>query len=130
MNVNMAVQPQSWAQAFQAPQMMTAGQAYVVHDLEVLEQERQAQAAEDARHENCGAFHHGSCAADAFMRSEIARLQIELASMTADRDHWYMKANHNDIEQRTFARRRAALPGGLRRQDNEALHPAAVAHAA
>lgn len=130
MSIDMTVQPQSWAQASQAPRMMTAGQAYVVHDLEALEQERQAQAAEDARHEHCGAFHHGSCAADTFMRSEIARLQAELAVMTADRDHWYMKANHNDIEQQTFARRRAALPAALRRQDDEALHTTTAAHAA
>lgn len=29
-----------------------------------------------------------------FMREEIARLKRELSAVTADRDHWYMKANY------------------------------------
>lgn len=129
MPIDMTVQPQTWAQAF-IPPMMTANEAYAARDAEVLEQERQAQASEDARHEHCGAFHHGSCAADTYMRSEIARLQAELARMTAERDHLHMLVHHDDIQLRTFARRRAGLPAELRRQDDEALHATTTAHAA
>ncbi|MFJ4167797.1 hypothetical protein ACIPY5_19775 [Microbacterium sp. NPDC089698] len=129
MSIDMTVQPQTWAQAFQAPRM-TAAEAYAARDAEVLEQEHQAQAAEDARHEHCDTFHHGSCATDTFQRSEIARLQAELARMTADRDRLHMLVHHNDIERQTFARRRAALPAELRRQDDEALHTTTTAHAA
>lgn len=129
MSVNMTIQPMPWAQAFQAP-LVSAEDAKAAAAAERAEQERQAQAAEEARHERCGTFHHGSCAADAFMRAEIARLQAELAAMTADRDHWHMKATHNDIQLQTFARQRAALPAELRRQDAEAQHTMTTAHAA
>ena len=125
----MTVQPMPWAHAYLAPRM-TAAEAKASWEAEVLEQQQQVQAAEEARHEHCGAFHHGSCAADTFMRSEIVRLEAELARMTADRDHWHMQATHNDIELQTFARRRASLPAELRRQDDEALHTTTAAHAA
>lgn len=125
----MTMQPMPWAQAYQTPRM-TSTEAKASVEADALEQQQQARAAEETRHEHCGAFHHGSCATDAFLRSEIARLQAELALMTADRDHWYMQANHNDIQLQTFARRRGALPAELRRQDHEALHATTTAHAA
>lgn len=96
MSIDMTVQPASWADAFQAPRM-TAAEAYAARDAEV----RQAQAAEDARHEHCGAFHHGSCEADMFMRKKIARLEADLARMTADRDRLHMLVHHKDIQPRS-----------------------------
>lgn len=128
MSVNMTIQPTPWAQAFQVP-LVSAEDAKAAAVAERAEQERQAQAAEEARHEHCGTFHHGSCAADTYMRAEIARLQAELAAMTVDRDHWHMKATHNDIRLQTFARQRAALLAELR-QDAEAQHTTTTAHAA
>ncbi len=118
-----------WAHAYLAPRM-TAAEAKASWEAEVLEQQQQVQAAEEARHEHCGAFHHGSCATDAFLRQEVARLQAELALMTADRDHWYMQANHNDIQLQTFARRRTVLADELRRQDADAQLTTTTAHAA
>lgn len=129
MTIDLTVQPMTWAQAVQTPRMSPAD-ARAAAAAERAQQEREAQAAEDARHEHCGAFHHGSCATDDYMRHEIARLRAELARAEQERDHWYMKANHNDIELATYARRRAALPAELRRQDAEAQHAQHVAHAA
>lgn len=125
----MTVQPMPWAQAHRTPRMASA-KAKTSVEGEALEQQQQARAAEEARHEHCGAFHHGSCATDAFLRSVIARLQAELAFMTSDRDHWYAQANHNHIQLQTFARRRAALPAELRRQETQALHTTTTVHAA
>lgn len=129
MAVDMTVEPMSWDEAYRIPRM-TDAEAKASWGAEAREQECHARVAEDARHEHCGAFHHGSCATDSFLRSEVARLQAELARMTADRDHWYLEANHNDIELQNFARRRAALPATLRKQDAEARLTTTTAHAA
>lgn len=129
MAIDATVRPMTWEEAYRIPRM-TADEAKASTASELCEQERQAQADEEARHEHCGTFHHGSCAADTFMRAEIERLEAELAAMTADRDHWHMKATHNDIQLQTFARRRAGLADELRRQDSEAPHTTTTAHAA
>jgi len=114
MTIDLTVQPMTWAQAVQTPRMSSA-EARAAAAAERAQQEREAQAAEDARHEHCGAFHHGSCATDDFMRHEIARLRAELARAEQERDYWYMKANHNDIQLATYARRRRNLVDELTR---------------
>ncbi|GAA4484572.1 hypothetical protein [Microbacterium panaciterrae] len=127
--VDMTVRPMPWGEAYRIPRM-TADEAEATIAAELREQRRQAQAEEEARHEHCGAFHHGSCAADTFMRAEIARLKAELSQAEQDRDHWYMAAHHNDILLQTFAHRRAGLADEIRRQDAEAQHPTTTVHAA
>lgn len=129
MSVDMTIQPMPWDEAYRIPRM-TAAEAKA----SVLAEMGQAPVDEPAAPEE---RHHVSWETYNALRQMLAReqaekeqLRHELAITAADRDHWYTQANHNDIELQTFARRRAALPAELRRQDAEAQHTHHVAHAA
>jgi len=129
MNVDMAVQPQSWAQAFQAPRMTAAdAKASVLVEREPVAVDEQP--ATEERHHVSWETYNALRQMLAREQAEKEQLRAELRRLEHDRDHWHMKANHNDIELQTFARRRNQLADELRRQDTETLHPAAVAHAA